>query len=125
MARGTILRVLLVALLLIFAGFLYYNLASPLAMGPEEAKAALKDGKFDAVIDVRTDAEWDMGHYPLAIHIPVKMIPTQLPQRVPDKNTKILFYCNTSTRARVGAEEALKLGYTNIRYLLGTHKNIM
>lgn len=125
MTRGTILRVLLVILLVVLLGFLYYNLSSPLAMGPDEAKALLKDGKFDAVVDVRTDAEWNTGHFPLAIHIPVKRIQTDLPQRIPDKQAKILIYCNTSTRARIAAEEAVKLGYKNVRYLLGTHKNIM
>lgn len=124
-ARGTVLRVLLVILLVVLLGFLYYNLSSPLAMRPEEAKALLKDGKFDAIVDVRTDAEWNMGHYPLAIHIPINQIRDSLPKRIPDKNAKILFYCNTSSRARAGADEAVKLGYKNVRYLLGTHKNIM
>ena len=125
MTRGSILRVLLVALLVILVGFLVYNLSSPLAMGPDEAKALLKDGKFDAVVDVRTDTEWNAGHFPLAIHIPVKRIQTDLPQRIPDKQAKILIYCNTSTRARIAAEMAVKLGYKNVRYLLGTHANIM
>lgn len=100
-------------------------MSSPLAMNPEDAKAALKRGEFDAVVDVRTDAEWNMGHYPLAIHIPIKQIPGELEKRIPDKKSKILFYCNTSTRARMGAEEAVRLGYTNVRYLLGTHTNIL
>lgn len=125
MARGMVLRGLLVALLLVLAGFLYYNLSSPLAMGPEEAKAALKDGKFDAVVDVRTGPEWNLGHYPLAIHIPLKQVTAELPKRIPDTQAKILFYCNTSSRARAASEQAVKLGYKNIRYLLGTHTNIM
>jgi len=125
MSRGTIFRVLLVALLFVLAGFLYYNLSSPLAMGPEEAKTLLKDGKFDAVVDVRTDTEWSAGHYPLAIHIPLKQVSAELPKRIPDKATKILFYCNTSSRARAASEQAVKLGYKNVRYLLGTHTNLM
>jgi phage shock protein E len=123
--RRNLLTVILLLVILVLAGFLYYNMSSPLAMGPDEAKALLKDGKFDAVVDVRTDAEWATGHFPLAIHIPVKQLSTQLPQRIPDKNAKILIYCNTSTRARIGAEEAVKLGYKHVRYLLGTHRNIM
>jgi len=125
MARGTVLRILLVLLILVLAAFLFYNMTSPLAMYPEEAKDALKKGEFDAVVDVRTDAEWNMGHYPLAIHIPLKQVGAELGKRIPDKKSKILFYCNTSTRARMGAEEAVRLGYTNVRYLLGTHKNIV
>lgn len=116
---------LLVTFLIVLAGFLWYNLSSPLAMYPDEAKALLKAGKFDAVVDVRTDAEWNMGHYPLALHVPLKDIPNVLPQRVPDKKAKILFYCNTSTRSRMAAEQAEQMGYTNVRYLVGTHLNLM
>ena len=123
--RSGLLRLVIIICIAILGYALYYNLASPLAMGPEEAKAALKDGKFDAVVDVRTDAEWNMGHFPLAIHIPLKEVSSELPKRIPDKAAKILFYCNTSSRSRAASEQAVKLGYTNVRYLLGTHKNIM
>ncbi len=116
---------LLVTFLVLLAGFLWYNLSSPLAMYPAEAKKLLKEGKFDAVVDVRTDAEWNMGHYPLALHVPVKDIATALPQRVPDKKARILFYCNTTTRSRMAAEQAQSMGYSNVRYLVGTHLNLM
>jgi phage shock protein E len=116
---------LLLALLFVALAFLFYNVSSPLAMSPDEAKARLQRGQFDHVIDVRTQTEWDMGHYPLAIHIPVADILNELPKRIPDKQAKLLIYCNTSTRARVAAEKAKSLGYTNVRYLLGTHKNLL
>ena len=115
----------LLALLFVAVGFLLYNLSSPLAIGPEDAKERIQKGLFDHVIDVRTQTEWDMGHYPLAIHIPISDILNELPKRVPDKQAKLLFYCNTSTRARIGAEKAQSLGYTNVRYLLGTHRNLL
>lgn len=124
MKRGGLLAILII-LIIILGGFLYYNLSSPLAMYPAEAKQLLKEGKFDAVVDVRTDAEWNMGHFPLAIHIPTAKLSQDLPQRIPDKASKILFYCNTSTRARMATEQAQSMGYTNVRYLIGTHKNIM
>lgn len=93
-------------------------------MYPDAAKAALAKGDFDAVVDVRTDAEWNLGHYPLALHIPLPTIADQLQRRIPDKTSRILFYCNTSTRARKAAETAKSLGYENIRYLVGTHLNL-
>jgi rhodanese-related sulfurtransferase len=124
MRRGIVTGILVV-LILILGYALYYNISSPLAMYPGAAKAALDKGEFDHVVDVRTDAEWSMGRFPLAIHIPTKQIPDVLPQRIPDKASKILFYCNTSTRSRMAAEEAQSLGYTNVRYLLGTHKNLL
>ncbi len=124
MRRGIVTGILVV-LILILGYALYYNLSSPLAMYPGAAKAALAKGEFDHVVDVRTDAEWSLGHFPLAIHIPGKEIEQDLPLRIPDKSSKILFYCNTSTRARMAAETAQKLGYGNIRYLVGTHANLL
>jgi len=121
----TILTILSVILLIVLGAFLYYNLSSPLAMYPGDAKDLLKKGKFDHVVDVRTDAEWNMGHYPLAIHIPLKQVSQLLPQRIPEKKARILFYCNTSTRARMAAETAEKLGYTHVNYLVGIYTNIL
>lgn len=124
MRRTTIVNCLLVLLLIVLGAFLWYNLHSPLAMYPDEAKAKLAKGEFDAVVDVRSDAEWDLGHFPLAIHIPVGELKKQLPTRIPDKSSRILFYCNTSTRSRVAAEAAQSIGYPNVRYLVGTHLNL-
>jgi rhodanese-related sulfurtransferase len=124
MRRGIVTGILVV-LILILGYALYYNLSSPLAMYPGAAKAALAKGEFDHVVDVRTDAEWAMGHFPLAIHIPVKQLEQDIVTRIPDRTSKILFYCNTTTRARMAAETAQKLGYANVRYLVGTHMNIM
>jgi phage shock protein E len=123
MKRFGLTILLIIAILLI--AFLLYNISSPLAMYPEEAKTRLRRGQFDSVVDVRTDAEWNTGHYPLAIHIPTGQLKDALPQRIPDKQSKILFYCNTSTRARMAAEQAQKMGYTNVRYLIGTHANLL
>jgi rhodanese-related sulfurtransferase len=125
MKRSGILSVILLIILGILIGFLYYNMSSPLAIYPDEAKALLNQGKFDAVVDVRSKMEWDGGHYPLAIHIPIDDIDDDLEERIPDKKSKILFYCNTSTRARVAAEKAQSMGYENIRYLIGTHLNLL
>jgi len=123
--KQTLLVILLVLLLIIAGAFLYYNLSSPLAMYPDEAKDMLKRGRFDHVVDVRTDAEWNLGHFPLAIHIPLKEVAAKLPQQLPDKKARILFYCNTSTRARMAAETAEKLGYTHVNYLVGIYTNIL
>lgn len=125
MRKGTGLKIFLGLIILALLAMLAYNLWSPLAMFPGAAKQALQKGQFDHVVDVRTQAEWDMGRFPLAIHIPVKQIPEVLPQRIPEKQSRILFYCNTSTRARMAAETAQSMGYTNVRYLIGTHKNLL
>ena len=123
--KEKLLIIFLLVLLIIAGAFLYYNISSPLAMYPDEAKYMLKRGRFDHVVDVRTDAEWNLGHYPLAIHIPINQIKQLLPQRIPEKKARILFYCNTSTRSRMAAETAEKLGYTRVNYLVGIYTNIL
>jgi len=121
----TLLTILSVILLIVLGAFLYYNLSSPLALYPGEANDLLKKGKFDHVVDVRTDTEWNMGHFPLAIHIPLKQVAQLLPQRIPDKKARILFYCNTTTRSRMAAETAEKMGYTHVNYLVGIYTNLL
>ncbi len=108
-------------ILLGLSSLISYNQSSPLAITAAEAKQKLINNEFDEIVDVRTDLERATGYYPGSIHIPRPDIPEKLPQIIPDRDTRILFYCNTSTRARMAAEDAKKLGYHKIRYLLGTH----
>jgi rhodanese-related sulfurtransferase len=37
----------------------------------EDFKAGVDNGSFDMILDVRTQSEWDSGHIPGAIHIPI------------------------------------------------------
>ncbi len=57
-----------------------HSVNSPLGVSPETAKKKLAMRQYDAVIDVRSDAEWALGHYPLAVHIPVGRIEQDLPR---------------------------------------------
>jgi phage shock protein E len=98
-----------------------HSVNSPLGVSPEKAKQKLAARQYDAVIDVRSDAEWALGHYPLAVHIPVGRIEQDLPRVFTSDKMRILFYCNTATRARFAAEKAQKLGYKNVEYLIGPH----
>jgi rhodanese-related sulfurtransferase len=120
--RLTLPLVISTLFLAVLIVMIYHALSSPLALTSQEARKLINTGYFTQVVDVRTDTEWESGHLPQAIHIPTAKIPTLLPELIPDKkNSRILFYCNTSTRARMAAEKAKALGYKNVKYLLGTH----
>jgi phage shock protein E len=84
-----------------------------------EVKKAIDNNEFDFIVDVRTRQEWDEGHHPKAIHIPIGEFVTLLPEKIPNKNAKILFYCKKGIRASGTVEIAKKLGYKNIKYLDG------
>ena len=57
----------------------------------KDARAHLKNGAL--VIDVRSRGEFNSGHLPNAVNIPLDEIETILPQRVKDKNQVLLLQC--------------------------------
>lgn len=91
---------------------------------PKEAKRLIKDNYFDYIIDVRTNEEWNKGHYPDAIHIGMERLIFDLPKKVPDIISKILFYCAKGRRAKGASVIAETLGYKNTRYLKGTYTDL-
>ncbi len=100
------------------AFYLFFN-QPPRALPPAAAREALRQHTFDAVVDVRTAAEWATGHYHNAIHIPIQELTRRLPHELPDRDTRILFYCKTGHRASLAARLASDLGYGHTYYLAG------
>ena len=100
---------------------LYYTFHSPLWISASEAKQAIKDGKFPIVLDVRTDLEYNLGHYPNAVHIPTGLIKEQAALKLPNKEQGILVYCNTGQRSRAAADLLKSLGYKEVRYISGPY----
>lgn len=103
----------------------YYTFWSPLWISAEEAKKGLAEGKFQRVLDVRTDLEYNLGHYPEAVHIPTAKLATEVEQKLPNKQVSILVYCNTGQRSRYAADLLKAKGYANVRYISGTYTTLM
>jgi len=117
-------RALLVSLLLvILIGFLVrqaylYAIDSPYRISSQEAKRRIKSGEVDVILDVRTKLERDtLGFYPGSIHVPSGELEAKLPKLYPNKQTRILAYCNTGHRARMAADKLHALGYENVAYI--------
>jgi phage shock protein E len=89
----------------------------PEALTPAEARSAIKHKDVAIIIDVRTDEEWQQGHAHAAMHIPLSELPRRLPHEVPARDTPILFYCRTGSRAHQAATVAQDLGYSTVYYL--------
>ena len=113
-----------IALLAILVGFtatlaIVYRISfpPPEALTPAEARSAIKHKDVAAVIDVRSDQEWQQGHAHGALHIPLAELPRRLPHEVPARDTPILFYCRTGRRAHQAATVAQELGYSTVYYL--------
>jgi phage shock protein E len=110
---------------LVIAMVTYYTFYSPLWISAEEAKKGIADGKFQRILDVRTDTEYNLGHYPEAIHIPTQKLQEELDTKLPNKQAGILIYCNTGQRSRYAADLLKAKGYTNIRYITGPYWSLL
>jgi rhodanese-related sulfurtransferase len=111
--------VILVGITAVLAAIYLFLNQPPRALPPAAARIALRDHAVDTVVDVRTDAEWAAGHYPNAVHIPIQELTRKLSHQVPDRETRILFYCRTGHRAALAARIAADLGYGHTFYLAG------
>lgn len=103
----------------------YYTFNSPLMISAEEAKEAIAEGKFPVILDVRTDLEYNLGHYPEAVHIPTAKLTEELPTKLPDKKKPVLVYCNTGQRSRYAADLLKKKGYEEVRYITGPYWSLL
>ena len=109
------------ALYSVVAGAMYYTYSGPQLISGSEAAKLVKDGAL--VIDVRTPAEYRMGHYRGAKSIPLgKIGSAKIP--APSKKHPIVVYCNTGQRARVASDKLEARGYENVSYIAGTYKSI-
>lgn len=73
------------------------------------------------VIDVRSEASWNQGRIPGAVHVPNAELAERAGTVAPDLGAAIVVYCwgpacNGSTRA---ALTLATLGYTHVRELIG------
>ena len=66
------------------------------------------------VIDVRSPAEFQMGHVESALNIPVEMISPQNIVPLNDKNQTIIVYCASGMRSAYARTMLMQLGFTNI-----------
>lgn len=72
------------------------------------------------VVDVRSPGEFNAGHLPAAINIPLDEIGITLPQRVADKNRVILLHCQSGLRSGLAKNRLTGLGYANV-FNLGSY----
>jgi rhodanese-related sulfurtransferase len=82
-----------------------------------DAREHLKQGAL--VIDVRSPGEYNSEHLPTAVNIPVDVIETALPVRVPDKNKVLLLHCRSGMRSAAAVKKLKSIGYTHV-YDLGS-----
>ena len=87
--------------------------------GPATSARTIEQVAWDAiargaaVIDVRTDAEFQQGHLPGAINIPYDRIVERRAELPPDPNRPIVLYCRTGRRSGIAKQSLEEFGFTN------------
>ena len=84
----------------------------------KDAQKHLKNGAL--VIDVRSASEFNSGHLPNAVNVPLDGIETALPRRVKDRNQVLLLHCLSGTRSGMAKRQLKVMGFANA-YNLGSY----
>lgn len=109
---------------LIRAAYLYAT-DSPYRISSQDAKQRIQAGDVDVILDVRTDFERaTLGFYPGSVHIQSADLEKVMPTQYPNKQTRILAYCNTGHRARAAADKLHALGYSNATYISSMYTSL-
>ena len=66
------------------------------------------------VVDVRSLEEYNEGHIPNAISIPLETIENEAETKLKNKDDLILVYCRSGRRSREAALRLIEKGYTNV-----------
>jgi len=110
--------ILILLFVFLIISLIYYTYSSSLRISIKTAKELINQYNVK-IIDVRSNYEWDIGHYKTAIHIPTKDINILNLSKNNIKITdKIIVYCNSGQRAKIAAQMIYKLGFKNVKYIV-------
>lgn len=77
-----------------------------------------RETPHSVLVDVRTSQEYNQGHIPGSINIPLQEI-TEIFQKIPDKNTPLFVYCHSGMRSAKAANILARAGYQAVKNIGG------
>ena len=81
----------------------------------QEAAKEMMDNQEVVILDVREQHEYDSGHIPDAVLLPVGTITEDTAAAViDDLDTVVLVYCRSGNRSKTASQALADLGYTNV-----------
>ena len=81
----------------------------------QEAAKEMMDTQEVVILDVREQHEYDSGHIPDAVLLPVGTITEDTAAAViDDPDTVVLVYCRSGNRSKTASQALADLGYTNV-----------
>ena len=70
-----------------------------------------------AILDIRTTKEYEAGHIPGAVHVPLSDIGDKVKKLKKDK--ELMVYCNNGSRSIWAIKRLMGMGYKNLYNLKG------
>ena len=80
----------------------------------EAAELLAGDALF---LDVREQGEWDLGHVPEALHIPLGVLEDRVTDELPDREREVVVYCAHGRRSLAALATLRAFGYERSRHL--------
>jgi phage shock protein E len=100
-------KILIIAICVLGA---FYGLKRMSFVSAGKAHELLREGAL--VVDVREPIEFETGHLPGALNIPLGDLKSELPRRQPDKNRVVLLHCLSGGRSGIARRQVQTMGYT-------------
>ena len=85
----------------------------------------LKTNPGLVLLDVREESEWAAGHAVQASHMGKGILESDIEARYPNKSEEIVMYCGGGYRSALTCDAAQKMGYQNVRSLIGGYKGLV
>jgi len=92
---------------------------------PEQAQERMDANSKAVLLDVREDSEWIGGHVAEAQHLGKGVLERDIEKMFPDPETELLMYCGGGFRSILTCDIAQKMGYKNVRSIIGGYKGLM
>lgn len=83
-------------------------------LSPDEARKIKQQDHSAVFLDVRTKEEYQGGHLPDAVNLPLSEIENNAEALFPDKDTVLLVYCRSGARSLNAAHLLVEMGYTQV-----------
>lgn len=87
------------------------------SVNANEARTLIDEGA--AMVDVRTQAEWDAGHSEVATHLPLQELSGAL-AGVP-RTSKVVVICRSGNRSRGATQQLIDAGYDAVNLTGGMY----
>jgi phage shock protein E len=117
--RG-MLGVFMVVIVLL-GGILYLFLSPKVpSISPDDLKKVMENNQNILIIDVREKREYESGHIPGAVHVPLRQLERLKKEADQQENGGgVYIYCRSGSRSAIAVRELRKLGCRNVYLLRG------